>query len=230
MERPRRPLLASETWRDVLWLHWPVPAPALRARIPSGLELDRFDGHAFVSIVAFRALRVRPPLVPRRLGTSFLEVNVRTYVHARGREPGVHVLEIFSNSRLARFALRFAEGLRARDAAMETTHDTGLLTWTVEAAKGHLSVECQLGGEAGEAEPGTLDHFLLERYYLHARRLGTLWTTRIHHEPFDLERARVLELDEDLLPGLGLGARMGDPIVHYAREVPVEIFWPSVHL
>ncbi len=228
MDRPRGPVLAYETWRDVLWLHWPVPAPILRPRLPSGLELDRFEGQAFVSIVALRADRARPALAPRRLATSFLEVNVRTYVHVSGEEPGVHVLEALSSSRLARLALWLAAALRARTATIETTHDTGLLTWSVEQARGHLSVECQLGGRQGAAEPGTLDHFLLERYYIHERRAGTLWSTRLHHEPLDLERARVLELDEDLLPGLGLGAATGEPIVHYAREVAVEVFWPSV--
>jgi len=82
----------------------------------------------------------------------------------------------------------------------------------------------------GAAEPGTLEHFLNERYFVHADRSASLWTTQIHHAPIDFERARVLELRDDVLHELGLPEREGHPVVTYARRVETEVFLPRIHM
>ena len=82
-----RPALA-QTWRDLLFAHWPVPVEMLRPLIPDALQIDTYDGMGWVGVVPFlmTGVRLRPlPAVP---GTSrFPELNVRTYV-TDGTEPG----------------------------------------------------------------------------------------------------------------------------------------------
>src|SRR5687768_15954742 len=88
--RPEGAPRGYQRWRDLLFLHWIVPEPALRAVVPPALEIDTHDGNAYVGVVPFAMLGVRPAWLPERLGFDFLETNVRTYVHVGGRDPGVY--------------------------------------------------------------------------------------------------------------------------------------------
>jgi hypothetical protein len=90
----RRPIgqrtVMWQRWADLLFLHWPVPPDELAALLPPGLTLDTFDGQAYVGLVPFTMTGVRPVWAPALPWLShFHETNVRTYVHCRGRDPGV---------------------------------------------------------------------------------------------------------------------------------------------
>ncbi len=231
MDRPDAIAAGVQTWRDFLCLSWPIPAEDIQRLVPEQLTIDRFDGKAYISIVAFRAADSRPAFAPKMLGAGWNEVNVRTYVHRDGKEPGVYMLAIDTDSFVASLGMRMGAGAAARTSTIEHHHEDGQLIWRCERPGGaFFDVLCQLGGRSGAAEPGTLDHFLLERYFMHQERPGTLWTMRIHHPPIDAERARVLELEDRLVGALGLPEREGHPIVHYAREVKTELFLPSIRM
>jgi uncharacterized protein YqjF (DUF2071 family) len=69
------------TWHDLLFAHWPIPAELVRASIPPGLEVDTWDGSAWLGVVPFRMTHVRPLGVPLPGGRfAYSEINVRTYV------------------------------------------------------------------------------------------------------------------------------------------------------
>ena len=92
----------SQHWLNVLFLHWQVPAAALRAHLPSALDIATYDGSAWVSLVLFR-LRVRPRWLPYLPGLSDLvEVNLRTYVRFRDK-PGICFLSVHADNRGAIF-------------------------------------------------------------------------------------------------------------------------------
>jgi uncharacterized protein YqjF (DUF2071 family) len=230
MDRPSLPAFLRETWRDAFFLHWPIPADALRPHVPARLAIDRFDGKAWVSVVALRLENARLALVPRRLGLGLLEVGTRTYVHVDGEDPGVYFFSLDTTSLLATALLRLTEALPVQRARIAHRHEDGRLTWRMEMPDSGFSAVAQLGGREGAAEPDSLAHFLVERYFVHAVRAGTLWTTRVHHAPFDLSRARVLELDERLLAPVALPEREGSPLVHYAAETEAEVFLPRIRL
>src|SRR6266481_5950618 len=88
--RPRAPAIGFQRWDRLLFLHWEVPPEALRPLLPARLDLDTYEGRAFVSITPFtvRGARLRglPPLPTL---SDFHEVNVRTYVHLGGKDPAV---------------------------------------------------------------------------------------------------------------------------------------------
>ena len=93
-QRPRGRVEMRPGWHHLLFLHWAVEPDALRFLLPPGLELDLFEDKAYVGLVPFAMTRVRPRRAPhfgplRRAFEDFLEVNVRTYVHVAGRDPGV---------------------------------------------------------------------------------------------------------------------------------------------
>ncbi len=83
---PRAPWVMTQVWSDLLFAHWALPAQLVRPLVPSGLELDLFQGLAWVGVVPFQMSGVRPRLLPAVPWLSaFPELNVRTYVRCRDR-------------------------------------------------------------------------------------------------------------------------------------------------
>ena len=96
---PVRPWRWSQHWRDLLFVHWRVPSEALRPHLPASVEIDTFDGSAWVSAVAFRLHGVRPRwLPPVGFVSNTLELNLRTYVKHRG-DSGIWFLSIHASNR-----------------------------------------------------------------------------------------------------------------------------------
>jgi uncharacterized protein YqjF (DUF2071 family) len=74
-----------QSWGNLLFLHWPVPADLLCPLVPEPLAIDAFEGTAWVGITPFTMWGVRPVFSP---SLPFLskshELNVRTYVYLDG--------------------------------------------------------------------------------------------------------------------------------------------------
>src|SRR5688500_5474109 len=118
-----RPWSVFMRWHELLFMHWPVPAAALRPLIPAGLELDTFDGSAWLGVVPFRMSGIRRRLLPPVPGTAaFPELNVRTYVTA-GAKPGVWFFSLDAANRLAVRVARWTFHLPYYDATMSCTRD-----------------------------------------------------------------------------------------------------------
>src|SRR4051794_36864353 len=88
--RPDRRPVMRQNWHHLLFLHWALPPDQVRALVPESLDLDLYEGQAYVGLVPFTMTGVRPvwspPIAPI---SNFHETNVRTYVHVEGRNPGV---------------------------------------------------------------------------------------------------------------------------------------------
>ena len=99
-DAPRQPWIMRMRWADLLFAHWPMDPAILRPLVAPDLDLDTFDGRAWLGIVPFRMEAVAPrglPAVPRL--SVFPELNVRTYVTHQGR-PGVWFLSLDAASPL----------------------------------------------------------------------------------------------------------------------------------
>ncbi len=100
------PWIIQQTWNDLLFLHWPVPAESLRPLVPSALPLDTFNGQCWVAVAPFHMTGVRPRWTPPLPGLSaFPELNVRTYVNFGGK-PGVFFFSLDAGSLIAAQAAR----------------------------------------------------------------------------------------------------------------------------
>lgn len=221
-----------QEWRRLLFLHWPVPVAALRPLVPAHLSLDLYEGTAYVGLVPFWVQAARPLGVPRAFGLAFLETNVRTYVHVDGRDPGVYFFSLDAASVLAVIGARLTLGLpyflaRGRERRADDRIDYALQRRT--GARPLCHVRYEVGEPLGPATPGTLEHFLIERYLLHVQRGPTRWTVQVHHRPYPLRRARLLLLQDELVSAAGIPPPVGLPLVHYAAGVDVAIFPPRVH-
>jgi uncharacterized protein YqjF (DUF2071 family) len=239
-EPPPEPPVMHQVWRHLAFLHWAVDPADLRVFLPPGLELDTFEGRAYVGVVPFTIQATRPPLLPAVPAlSSFHEVNLRTYVHRGGRDPGVWFFSLDAASRIAVAGARAAYKLPyfyARMALVETNGPAGpMLGYTsrrVSRAPEPARLSCSYwptSTEVTPAAPGTLEFFLVERYLLYAADgRKRLRTARVFHVPYPLQPAAAGELTETLTTTAGIPHGPEPPLVHYAREVDVQIYRPHL--
>ena len=233
--RPHQPVVMYQSWRHLLFLHWEVPADSLRALLPSGLDLDTFDGRAYVGLVPFTMTGVRPRFLPGVPWLSnFHETNVRTYVHRGGCDPGVWFFSLDAANPVAVVIARATFGLPYYHARMglKIEDRAGLgptLTYTSERLRSGLhppmvAIQARVTGPASPATPGSLDHFLIERYLLYSVRRGHLLRGQVHHRPYPIRPAEVDSLRETLVAASGIDRPDIAPLAHYVSGVDVEVF------
>ena len=203
----------------------------LRPLVPKRLEIDTHEGRAYLGLVPFTMTGVRPVWSPALPGlSSFHEVNVRTYVHLEGRDPGVFFLSLDASSRVAVLIARSTYSLPYRFARMSLRRGpAGEVAYASERCwPGPKPAACSMrywpAGPAGPAVPGTLEYFLAERYVLYTERRGRLVRGRVHHSPYPLQAAGLADLDECLVAAAGVHRGNEAPLAHYAKGVSVELF------
>lgn len=231
--RPSGRAVMYQSWRSLLFLHWALPSEIVGALLPPGLELDTFDGKAYVGLVPFTMRGIRPrglPAVPWL--SNFHETNVRTYVHVNGSDPGVWFFSLDAANLIAVALARTLFHLPYHHARMSLTTEacSGTLTYTSQrnlpSTRGSAitSIQCIPQGDSGPAAVNTLDHFLLERYFLYAFAGGDLFRGQVHHTPYLVQTADLLTFEETLFAAEGLRRPETSPIVHFSHGVDVEIF------
>lgn len=226
--RPDGPNAGTQRWRELLFAHWSLPLEAVRPLVPSALDLDPWDGRAWVGLVPFRMEAIRPAWLPRFAALDFLELNARTYVHYRGR-PGVWFFSLEASSWLAVRAARTLWSLPYHHARMETSRRADRVRYASARGGGgsRFEVEYAIGEHLGPSRAGTFEHFLLERYLLFAQRGGKILEGQVHHAPYDAYRARIDRLHDDLIAAAGMPRADRPPeAVHFSPGVEVEVFGP----
>lgn len=215
-------------WERLLFAHWPVPASVLRPLIPAGLELDLIDGQAWLGIVPFVMSRVRLRGLPPIPGTAcFPELNVRTYVQHRG-EVGVWFFSLDAANPLAVVLARSLYHLAYRHARMfceeaggGCIHFSSLRTDRAFPAADFLTHYRPDGG-VFPSEPGTLIHWLTERYSLFSSdKSGRLYHGQIAHAPWKLQKAVVNLSVNTMTRGLGFELQEPPALVHYSNSLDV---------
>jgi len=233
---PAQTVLLHQNWHHLLFLHWEIPPEDLQALIPARLTVDTCEGKAYVGLIPFTMTGVRAALTPPLPWiSSFHEVNVRTYVHLDGRDPGVWFFSLDASSTLAVAAARAMYKLAYFDADIDFDASEGALPEIAFESRrtdrrGTLPANAHIRYQPAEgatqpAAPGSLEHFLVERYILYAQdEHHTLYRARVHHQPYPLQRAEIHHLEETLVWAAGIRRPDSVPMRHYAREVNVTVY------
>jgi uncharacterized protein YqjF (DUF2071 family) len=219
--------LMGQTWIDLLFAHWPVKVDELRRHVPSPLQIDLYEGSAWIGITPFRltGLRLRgtPPLP---VLSSFQEVNVRTYVTYGGKS-GIWFFSLDSSSRIAVAAARRFYSLPYFWAHIDLRGQSVIeLELRRRRERARLNGSYWSSGSSSTAEVGSLEYFLTERYCLYSQRDSTLLRAEIHHRPWQLEPAEA-ELDHDDLLPKGVQVRNDEPLLHLSRRQDVVVWQPG---
>ncbi len=243
------PWVMEQTWRNLLFAHWRLDPAYLRPMIPPQIELETFDGSCWVSVTPFYMTGVRGRGLPPLPGLSrFAELNVRTYVRF-GDIAGVYFFSLDCSNLPAIAAARMAYGLPYLYSRMSVEARDGRVNYICR----RIDVDRFRPGYHGNASPdpelppaeavfraqywptspvfgsvpGSLEHFLSERYCLYAVLRGRVYRAQIHHLKWPLQAAEAA-IEENTM-ALADGVRLPEdpPILHFSRELRVLIWWPE---
>ena len=230
---PAKPWTWRQSWCDLLFAHWPIPAAALRPLVPPELTVQEREGSSWVGVVPFRMAGVmRRPLPDLPWISAFPELNLRLYVERDGK-PGVWFLSLDATNPLAVWAARRFFHLPYVRARMSLTGTPDRIEYASERAEGSEPVEFRAAygptSKPYEATVGTLEHWLTERYCLYARSpRGTLYRAEVHHHPWPLQRAEATIERNQLLEPHGLQVEGPPALLHFARRIDVVVWSPEV--
>jgi uncharacterized protein YqjF (DUF2071 family) len=228
-------------WHHLLFLHWRAEIEHFQSLIPDELEIDTFNGQAYVGLIPFSMTRVRPRYLPHLQFApklyDFHETNVRTYVRRRETgECGVWFFSLDAASLPAVIVARMWFHLPYFWSKMQLQikrrgHEQGIeyssrRAWPSPRNAGcdvRAVVDCSRAPQP--AAPNTLEHFLVERYLLFSHDGRHLYRGRVAHKPYRLQPARVESCRENLIAAADIEHR-GAPHVLFAPDVRVEA-WPA---
>ena len=229
---PKRPWVLQMEWLDLLFMHWALPPELLAPQLPLGLELDTFNGKAYLGVVPFMMQNVYPRGTFAVKGLShFPELNVRTYVRAGGKA-GVWFFSLDADNKPAVRLARSAFKLPYFDAAM--TYEPLSKEIRFESRRTHKNAEratfvgrYRPDSSVRTAKKGGLEYFLTERYCLYSGDDSKLLRGDIHHMPWDLQDAQADISVNHMSDQIGIALPDEEPLLHFAKKLSVVAWLPQ---
>jgi uncharacterized protein len=196
-----------QTWLDLLFAHWPVDRALLRSIVPSAFDLDLYDGQAYVAVVPFSMTNVTFRGIPALpLVSTFPEMNVRTYVRVEDK-PGIYFFSLDAASSLAVRMARLWLNLPYHRAEMSS-----------------------VARSEEDPRPGSIEHFLTERYCLYAiDRSARPYRLDIHHLPWRLRSADARFDRNTVAAAAGIALPASAPLLHFSKRQDM-VAWRPVRI
>lgn len=228
---PDGPWIMSQRWDAMLFLHCPVQADKIHQFLPPGLELDTFEGQAWVTVLPFRVtdMHIRNlPSFPYLY--AYLELNVRTYVRY-GDTPGIFFFSLDADKLLNVLGARLTS-LPYYYASMRMDKEKEAFHYASRRrgkSTVHFEGTYRAASEAYCPLKGTIDHWLLERYYAWTPIKKNLIEIGIHHTPWEVQDANAHVQTVSIPPFAPGDLSLSDMKCHFASEKRV-LFWPAKRL
>ena len=231
--RPGRSAVGYQQWRDLLFIHWRIPTRLIRHLVPKDLEIDTYQGDAWLGLVPFYMSKVRPwwsPSVPWI--SNFCETNLRTYVHAKGEKPGVWFFSLDAARLLPVLIARGLWNLNYYWARMERHRQANQVQYASQRFSTKVPAKINLSASIGKTlptkqskmYPTSLEFFLVERYLLYTDSPQGLVRGQVHHSPYPLRQGNVLSLEQNLSDAIGCALPRAPDHVLFSEGVDVEIY------
>lgn len=221
----KKPWIVTQEWHHVLFLHWPVSPEQIRQHIPAELELDLYEGKAWIGIVFFQVKGNRPRCIPPLPGSrKFLELNVRTYVTYKGIA-GVHFFSLDANHPFIVKLATLGNFLPYRNA--EINFKKHKKTFSIYSKYDNENLLTTFESAAGYMENTQLNTWLTERYCLWTKTKGRLFRVDISHSPWRLQKVTGLVYENTMAPYISDNYKVKRPLAHYSRLKKAR-FYPPV--
>jgi uncharacterized protein YqjF (DUF2071 family) len=212
-----------QVWRDLLFMHWSIAPGAIRPHVAEQLELDTFEGQAWISITPFY-MSIRPRGLPSLPGMLHLpELNCRTYVKV-GDRPGIYFFSLDIASWTAVWGARTFYHLPYFHARMRVTKTADRVSYSSARGAARWRGRYEPTSPARRAQHGSLDYFLAERYCLYTVWKGGTYRGEIHHLPWPLQEASVKIEENTVAEAAGIQVLATPTAVAFAKELKVLIW------
>jgi hypothetical protein len=154
--------------------------------VPESVELETYDGNAWLGITPMLLTGLRLRGLPPLPGVStFPELNVRTYVTRDGK-PGLWFFSLDAGSTLAVEAAKRFYKLPYTRAQMRYERRDFVHHESARAGAA-FSGSYRGVGDLFQADQGSLEAFLVERYCLYTEDGGRVYRAETHHAPWQLQ-------------------------------------------
>jgi uncharacterized protein YqjF (DUF2071 family) len=189
-EMPSQKWKYYQEWNDAIFLHWKVEPQALRKFVPKDLEIDTYQGSAWVSMVAFDMKNTRPFFLPAFSPFSdFHEINIRTYVTFNGK-PCVYFLSIEGGREISCKIAKKMSKLPYQYSIMNRSN--GIYSAKNLSNNSQFEVKFKIGEIL--RDKSDLDKFLTEKYALVQDFKKELNHFEIHHIEWPLRQIEIQHL------------------------------------
>ncbi|MGC4378649.1 DUF2071 domain-containing protein [Fictibacillus sp. Mic-4] len=231
---PKRPWIMTQTWNDVIFAHWPISIDQLKDKVPPQLEIDTFEGRAWIGIVPFHItdFKVRDVFsIP--FTDAFPEINLRTYV-VYDDKPGVYFFSLDAGHWMAARLARMFTPLAYHFAKIDVTKKDGEISYKSSrqgrnGGNGEFEGLFSPSSTNFQSEKGSLDEWLTERYCLYTSSGKNMYRIDIHHEKWELQKAEGEILAETLTSSHGIILPDEKPLLHYA-SCNKTLIWPIIQV
>lgn len=220
-----RPWKWRQTWHDLLFAHWPVPVSALRRFVPDWLTIQEHSGSSWVGLVPFRMTGVTLRSVPPLPWLShFPEMNLRVYVERDGK-PGVWFISLDAARWPAVVVARRFAFLPYFLSTMQCAREGEEISYSSirsQAPRVAFEANYEPAGPVRLSRPGSLEHFLTERYCLYTQDpRGRRLRMEIHHQQWPLQPAVAAFITNQVAQPQGIELPAGAPLLHFSRRLDV---------
>jgi uncharacterized protein len=228
---PTRPWIMKQTWNDLLFAHWPLKPEIIRPLVPPELELDIYEGRAWIAVTPFWMSGIRGRLAPPLpFFSKFCELNVRTYVRYKGM-PGVYFFSLDAASLPAVLGARATYKLPYFHAAMLIRSSSEFFEYSSSRLQqprpANFHATYRPVSQPRVRERGSLEYFLTERYCLYTVHRGEVLRAYIHHLPWQLQDAEAEIEINTMAQAAGIELPESRPLLHFSRIMEVLVWWPE---
>lgn len=222
---PSKPWVFRQSWVDLCFVHFEVPEQVLRSSLPPALEVDTFQGKAWIGLVPFgmQDVMIRP--FPNLLYFSaFNEFNVRTYVIYQGK-PGVYFFSLDCPNRVAiwignRF---FKMPYLKSDIVRQMKEDKTYFYCKRRNSRKVFEANYRPISDPLNYPKDSFEIWATERYCCYSRdKNDHCYRCEIQHLPWPLQKAEI-EIIQNDISDFDLGEQ--HPSVLYSKKLEV-IAWP----
>jgi uncharacterized protein YqjF (DUF2071 family) len=213
-------------WRHLLFENWPVDPDVMDAHLPSGLHADTYDGSAWLSVVPFTNVAVRPKGVPEAFGIRLPELNVRTYV-TRDGVPSVYFFSLDAQGVSSVVGARLFHHLPYYYARISLAVEADRVRFRSRrlhpgSRPARYEASYRPTGAPFAAPDDPLGEFLVERYRFYTEAQdGSMRYTDVDHEPWTLYPAAADVATNTLLAAHGFAEPDAEPVYHYSPGLDV---------
>jgi len=213
-------------WRHLLFENWPVEPSVMDAHLPDGLAPDTYDGAAWLSVVPFTNVAVRPKGVPEALGIRLPELNLRTYV-TRDGVPSVYFFSLDAQGVASVIGARLFHHLPYYYARISLTKADERIRFRSRRLHPGTRPAEYVGtygptGEGFSAPDDPFAAFLVERYRFYTEAQdGSLRYSDVAHEPWTLYPAAAEVETNTLFAANGFAEPDAEPVYYYSPGLDV---------